>query len=92
MNAATNSSPTPTAVLPASPTTEWRNPASSRLAIQNSAMCAARTTPYAHASSRASSSNASGTHNAATRKAAIAAKITIRTAPSSGSTTLVSQA
>ena len=42
-NAAANSSPTPTAVLPASPTTERRSAASSRLASRNSAMCAPRT-------------------------------------------------
>jgi hypothetical protein len=40
----------------------------------------------------ASSPNAFGTQSAATRKAAIAANMAIRTAPSSGSTTLVSQA
>jgi len=41
---------------------------------------------------KAASSKALGTHRPATRKAPIAAKITSRTAPSSGSTTLVSQA
>ena len=46
----------------------------------------------AHASANASSPNASGTQSAATRNAVIAAKIAIRTAPSSGSTTLVSHA
>ena len=38
------------------------------------------------------SPKASGMQSATTRNAAIAAKITKRTAPSSGSTTLVSQA
>ncbi len=38
------------------------------------------------------SPNASGTQSPATSSAAIAAKMTIRTASSSGSTTLVSQA
>src|SRR4029450_3233613 len=65
---------------------------SSRPMRTKSAMCAARTTPYAHAKSKAASSNAPGTQSAATSSAAIAAKITMRTAPSSGSTTLVSQA
>ena len=40
----------------------------------------------------AAESNASGTHSAATRNAAIAVNITRRTAPSSGFTTLVSHA
>ena len=92
MKAAASSRPTPSEVLPDSPMTERRSPLSSRLAIMNSAMCAARTAPYAHANSSASEPNAPGTHSAATRKAAIAANIASRTAPSSGSTTLVSHA
>ena len=91
-NAASKSSPTAIAVLAASPTTEWRSAASSRLASRNSTMCAARTAAYAHANSRASEPKAPGTLSAATRKAAIAANIAGRTAPSSGSTTLVSHA
>ena len=55
-------------------------------------MCAARTAPYATANRSASSSNASGAAMAATTSPAMAAKITRRTAPSSGSTTLVSHA
>ena len=89
---AATSSPTPTAVPPASPITDCRSPGSSRLASTNSAICDQRTTPYAHANSRPSESNASGTQSAATRNAAIAVNITRRTAPSSGSTTLVSHA
>jgi|GEM_PF-4465577 len=58
----------------------------------NSAMCATRTNAYAHAKTRAASQKACGTHSDATSIAAIAAKITSRTAPSSGSMTLVSQA
>ena len=58
----------------------------------NSTMWAVRTIAYAHANSSASCPNAPGTQIAATRNAAIAAKITRRTAPSSGSTTLVSHA
>jgi hypothetical protein len=92
VNEAATSSPTPIAVLPASPVTERRRPGSSRLAIVNSQMWAMRTIPYAQANTSASSPKASGTARAATRKAAIAAKIAIRTAPSSGSTTLVSHA
>ena len=55
-------------------------------------MCASRTTPYATAKARARSPNASGTQSAATSSAAIAANTATRTAPSSGSITLVSQA
>jgi len=55
-------------------------------------MWAARTTAYAQANSSASAPNAPGTHSAHTSSAAIAAKIISRTAPSSGSTTDVSQA
>ncbi len=90
--AATNSSPAPTAVLAARPSTDWRSARSSRLASMNRKMCAARTTAYAQANSSASEPNAPGTHSAATRNAAIATKIIRRTAPSSGSTTLVSHA
>ena len=72
--------------------TERRSAGSSRLAIVNSAIWAARTTPYEQANSTASSPNACGTHNATTSNAAIAPKIAKRTTPSSGSTTLVSQA
>ncbi len=43
MNAATNSSPTPIAVLTARPMTERRSSGSSRLASMNSTMCAVRT-------------------------------------------------
>ena len=86
------SSVTPIAVLHASPVTDRRRPGSSRLAMVNSQMWAMRTTPYAHAKTRASSPKACGTESAATRKAAIAANIAMRTAPSSGSTTLVNHA
>jgi hypothetical protein len=55
-------------------------------------MWAARTTAYATAKVSARSSKASGTHRATTSSPAMAAKITSRTAPSSGSITLVSQA
>ena len=48
--------------------------------------------PYAMAKPSARSPNASGTHSATTSSPAIAANITIRTAPSSGSMTLVSHA
>ena len=92
VNAAANSRPAPTAVLAASPSTEWRSAGSSWLASRNSTMCAPRTAAYAHANSIASAPNAPGTHSAATRNAAIAANIASRTAPSSGSTTLVSHA
>ena len=53
---------------------------------------AIRTTPYAPANRNARSPNASGTHSDATSSAAIAPNIANRTAPSSGSTTLVSHA
>ena len=85
-------SPDASAVLIASPITDLRSSASSRLASRNSAMCATRTTTNATAKVSASSPNASGTASAATRNAAIAANITSRTAPSSGSSTLVNQA
>ena len=86
------SSATPTDVLAARPTTELRRPGSSRLASMKSPMCAPRTTAYAIANVRARLPNAAGTHSAASSRPAIATKITPRTASSSGSTTLVSQA
>src|SRR5215213_6307250 len=55
-------------------------------------MWAIRTAPYARAKISAESSKAPGTQSAAIRSEAIAPKMTSRTAPSSGSTTLVSQA
>jgi len=55
-------------------------------------MCAARTIAYAATKVPADEVNAVGRHSAATSRAAIAAKIVSRTAPSSGSTTLVSHA
>ena len=45
VNAAATSRPTPTLVLPASPQTDLRSAGRSKLAMMNSAMCAARTTP-----------------------------------------------
>ena len=92
MKLAPSSRPDPIAVLTASPRTELRSAGSSRLASKNSAMCAMRTTAYAHAKGSASAPKAPGTDSAATRKAAIAANIARRTRPSSGSTTLVSHA
>jgi hypothetical protein len=92
VNAAAISRPTPSEVLPASVSTEWRRPGSSRLASPKSTMCAIRKTPYDRANSSAESSKASGTQSAATSRAAMAPKNAIRTAPSSGSITLVSQA
>ena len=91
-NAPATSRPTPSAVLAANPRTERRSAGCSRLARRNNAMCATRTTAYATAKTTASSPNAVGIASAATRKAAIATKITSRTEPSSGSTTLVSHA
>ena len=90
--AARNRNPTPIAELEASPMTDLRSSGSSRLASVNSQMCAIRTIPYADAKTTASSPNASGRLSDATRKAAIAAKMPMRTAPSSGSITLVSHA
>jgi hypothetical protein len=92
VNEARTSSPTPTAVLTARPLTDERRAGSSRLATVKSAIWADRTNAYAQANRRPASPKASGTHSAQTRKAAIATKITIRTTPSSGSTTLVSHA
>ena len=90
--AATTMRPTPTAVPPARPRTDWRRAGLSRLAIRNRPIWEKRTTPYAHAKSSASSPNAPGTQRATTSNAAIATNITSRTPPSSGSSTLVSQA
>ena len=89
---ATSSSVTPIVVPTARPITDRRSSGSERLASRKRAMCATRTIPYARAKASASSPNAPGTESAATSSAAMAAKITIRTAPASGSTTLVSQA
>ena len=89
-NDAPASRPEPTSVLASRPDTDRRSSGSSRLAITNSAICDSRTIAYAHANSSPRSSNARGTASATIRNAAIAAKITSRTAPSSGSTTLVS--
>jgi hypothetical protein len=81
--------PTPTVVLPASVSTEWRRSGASRLAIMKSPSWAYRTAAYASANSIASPPKPVGTASAAMSIAAMAAKITIRTASSSGSTTLV---
>ncbi len=86
------SSPQPIAVLIASPTTLRRRSGSSGLARTKSAICRLRKTPIASAKARPRLSNASGTQSEATSIAAIAAKITSRVAPCSGSMTLVSQA
>ena len=91
-NEARISRPTPTAVPPASPKTAERKPGSFRLATMNRTMCAARTTPYAHAKSRPRSPKASGMASETTSRPAMAAKIAKRTTPSSGSTTLVNHA
>ncbi len=55
-------------------------------------MWATRTTAYPIAKARARPSKASGTHSETTSSAAIAANMASRTAPSSGSMTLVSHA
>ena len=59
---------------------------------RNSVTCASRTTPYAIAKVSPRSPNESGTASAATTSALIAANITIRTEPSSGSITFVNHA
>ena len=82
----------PIPVLAARPMTEWRSPGSSGLATTNRTMWATRTAVYASANVVPRSPKASGTHSDVTSSAAIAAKSTSRTAPSSGSTTLVSHA
>ena len=55
-------------------------------------MRAARTTPYAMAMVSARSPKASGVQRATTSSAAMATNMAIRTAPSSGSMTLVNHA
>ncbi len=87
---APTSSPTPIAVLTARPVTEWRSEGSSRLASTNRAMCAGADGSVGQGELQRELSKASGTQMATIKKAAMAAKIAIRTAPSSGSTTLVS--
>jgi len=83
---------TATAVLAASPVTDLRRSGSSGLASMKSAMWQTRKTPIARAKASPRWPKASGTQRAATSIAAIATKITPRTAPASGSITLVSQA
>ena len=89
---ATSRMPTAIAVLTASPSTEWRRSSSSGLASMKRAMWATRKTPIARAKVRPRLPKASGTQSETISIAAIAAKMTSRTAPSSGSMTLVSQA
>ena len=84
--------PTATAVLTARPITERRRSSSSAPASQKRAMWAVRKTPIASAKVRARLPNASWTQSETISIAAIAAKMTRRTAPASGSMTLVSQA
>ena len=72
--------------------TEACRSGSSRLPSANSTIWPVRTAPYATAKARAEPSNASGMHSVTTSSAAIAPKMAKRTVPSSGSTTLVSQA
>ncbi len=80
------------AVLAARPRTEWRRASSSGLASMKRAMWATRKTPKASAKVRPRWPKASGTQSETISSAAIAPNMTSRTAPSSGSMTLVSQA
>ena len=85
------SSATAIRVLAARPRTEWRRPSSSGLASMKRLMWATRTTPKIKAKARARLPKASGTQSETSSNAAIAPNMTSRTAPSSGSITLVSQ-
>ena len=91
-NEAAMSRPTAIVVLTARDDTERPRAGSSRLASANRATWPPRTTPYASAKASARSSNASGTQRATIPRLAMATNMAMRTEPSSGSTTLVSQA